>query len=72
MRVVLVHTPMYCRAENTGERQSRIQHDKRGVVSADSPGQDTDRTRLRFDQLGLRASQLKLPYYRSVSADDER
>lgn len=30
-------------------------------------------TRLRFDQLGLRASQLKLPYYRqSITEDDER
>ena len=29
--------------------------------------------RLRFDQLGLRASQLKLPYYRqSVAEDEER
>ena len=42
------------------------------MASGDSPAQEADETRLRFDQLGIRASRLKLPYYRSVIADDER
>ena len=61
------------RVERFAERRSRIQRgDERGIESHDSPHPDTDGTRLRFDQLGLRASQLKLPYYRSISADEER
>jgi hypothetical protein len=35
--------------------------------------EEEEEGRLRFDQLGLRASQLKLPYYRhSVAGDEER
>lgn len=56
--------------ERIAERRSRIQRKERGVVSAGSPDQDADGTRLRFDQLGVRASQLKLPYYRASAEDD--
>ena len=59
-------------------RRSRIPRNKRGVASGDpreegkGEGEGEGR-RLRFDQLGVRASQLKLPYYRhSVAMDDER
>ena len=56
--------------ERIAERRSRIQRKERGVVSTGSPEQDSDGTRLRFDQLGVRASQLKLPYYRASTEDD--
>ena len=54
-----------------GERRSRILRDKRGVASQDSPQQEGGGARLRFDQLGMRASQLKLPYYRSANGKEE-
>ena len=35
--------------------------------------EEEEEGRLRFDQLGVRASQLKLPYYRhSLAGDEER
>ena len=60
------------RVEKPGERRSRILRKERGVVSENCPEQDADETRLRYDQLGIRASRLKLPYYRSVAVDGER
>ena len=37
--------------------------------SMDSPREDGG-ARLRFDQLGVRASQLKMPYYRNSGKED--
>ena len=57
-------------------RRSRIPRNERGVASrrrAENGEEEEEEGRLRFDQLGLRASQLKLPYYRhSVAGDEER
>ena len=58
-------------------RRSRIPRNERGVASRkraeDGEKEEEEEGRLRFDQLGLRASQLKLPYYRhSVAGDGER
>ena len=52
-------------------RQSRIPRDERGVASRKPPEREGEGSRLRFDQLGLRASQLKLPYYRHSLAEEE-
>ena len=53
-------------------RRSRIPRHERGVAPRER-GEEEEEGRLRFDQLGLRASQLKLPYYRrSIAGDEER
>ena len=64
-----------CRMEKAVEyRRSRIPRNERGVASRKrAEDGEEEEGRLRFDQLGLRASQLKLPYYRhSVAGDGER
>ena len=66
-----------CRKEKAVEyRPSRIPRNERDMASSrrvEDGEEEEEEGRLRFDQLGLRASQLKLPYYRhSVAGDEER
>ena len=79
----LVCIPIYAciahRGERTLERQSRILREERSAGEGEEEGERRGKGgkggkeggRLRFDQFGVRASQLRLPDYRDSEEDEE-